>query len=281
MDKINIIKSRWIIAILAIFLSFNSGNASLSETIRLSGSSTVSPVMLEISKSYEKKFQNVRVIVGSGGSGKGISDLRKGLVDIAMLSRPLNADEEDLNAHIIARDGIAVLIGADNPVSNLSREQVRAIFTGEITNWNEIAGGSNHPIVVVSKGEGSATSEVLNRYLGLKSNEIAAELVAAENAQIIKTVSSTPGSIGYVSIGGALVEIKLGAPVKLLGIGKAAPTLESIANGSYEVTRPLNLVTIGTPGQKILKLLNYSSSPDVSEIIQSLTFADVSQRGAK
>ena len=250
--------------------------SALAEDLRLSGSSTVAPVMLEIGKSYEDAAEGTRVFVETGGSGKGIADLRKGLTDIGMISRPLLDDEDDLIAHTIAKDGIAVLVGADNEVASLTPDQVRAIFTGEVDNWSEV-GGADRQIVVVSKGEGSATSEVLNEFLGLTPDQIRGDLVAAENAQMIKTVAASPGSVGYVSIGAALVDMELGVPIRLIGLGDVEPTAENVANGSYKATRPLSLVTLKDPEGAAGELIAFSRSPEVASIITGLTYVPTAQ----
>jgi phosphate transport system substrate-binding protein len=244
--------------------------------IRLSGSSTVAPVMLEIGKLYETTQPDIRTFVESGGSGKGITDLRKGLVDIAMVSRVMVSGEADLQAHTIGYDGIAVLVHADNPLSTLSDDSLRAIFTGKLRNWSEL-GGPDNPIVVVAKGEGRATAEVFNGYLGLSPDQIKSDLVAAENAQMIKTVSVTAGSIGYVSIGAAVIDIGAGAPVKLIALGPVPPTIENVAKGSYAAVRPLNLVTKGLMSDDVAALIAFSQSPQVAEIIRTLTYVPLNK----
>jgi len=244
--------------------------------VRLSGSSTIAPVMSEIGNRFEETRPGVKVFVEAGGSGKGLADLRKGLVDMAMVSREMTPEESDLQAHVIAYDGIALVVTADNPLSSLSDDQVRAIFTGEIRNWSDL-GGPDLPVVVVAKGEGRATSEVFNAYLGLTPDQIRGDLVAAENAQMIKTVSVTPGSIGYVSIGAALTDIQFGVPIKLLPLGDVPATAEEVANGTYRAVRPLNLVTLGELSADVKDLIAYSNSPEVADIIVGLTYVPVSQ----
>jgi phosphate transport system substrate-binding protein len=247
-----------------------------ADDIRVTGSSTIAPLVLEIARSFEAKYPGTRVFVETGGSGKGILDVRRGLADVAMISRAPLPDEIDLVAHTIARDGIALIVSADNPVSALTKEQIRTIFAGEFRNWS-VFGGEDRGIVVVAKGEGRATSEVLNDFLGLTADQIRGDVFAAENAQMIKTVSVTPGSIGYVSIGAALMDIEFGVPIKLIGLGDIPPTAEAVADGSYEATRPLDLVTVGEPQGAVLDLIAFSSSPEVASIITSLTFVPASQ----
>ncbi|MFW8595525.1 phosphate ABC transporter substrate-binding protein [Cribrihabitans neustonicus] len=275
-------RSRRVFALAALagglFAAFGSseGRAQGVPDIRLAGSSTIAPVMLEIGKLYEAGEGKARIFVETGGSSKGIADLRRGLTDIAMVSRELKPSEADLTAHVIARDGIAALIHAENPVQEISRADLRAIFTGELTNWSQ-AGGPDREIIVVSKGEGSATSVVLNTFLGVTADQIQGDLVAAENAQMIKTVSLTPDSIGYVSIGAAMVDIGFGVPVKLIALGDVPATLENVGDGSYKATRPLNLVTTGAEAVELQELVGFSKSEAVGDIIRDLSYTPASQ----
>mmetsp|Transcript_29638 Transcript_29638/g.58602 ORF Transcript_29638/g.58602 Transcript_29638/m.58602 type:complete len:233 (-) Transcript_29638:2985-3683(-) len=232
--------------------------------------------MLEISKLFEEQDDAPRVFVETGGSSKGIADLRKELTDIAMVSRPLKSEETDLTAHTIARDGIAALIHGDNGVDEISQEDLRGIFTGEISNWSEV-GGEDKAIVVVSKGEGSATSVVMNTFLGITADQVKGDLVAAENAQMIKTVSLTPDSIGYVSIGAASVEIGFGVPLKLVALGDVPATLENVSNGSYQATRPLNLVTTQEIGPEMAALIEFSKSAAVTGVISELSYTQATE----
>lgn len=265
-------------ALPAFALAFILGSPGPAKAldIRVTGSSTIAPLVLEFSRGFEDRNPDVRVFVETGGSSKGINDIRRGLADMAMVSRALLPDETDLVAHTIARDGIALVVGADNPVSTLSDDQVRAVFMGEVDNWSAL-GGDDRAIVVVSKGEGRATSEVFNHFLGLTADQIRGDLVAAENAQMINTVSVTRGSIGYVSIGAALLDIEFGVPIKLIGLGEVPPTAEAVADGRYQATRPLNLVTEGEPGDTLGAFIAFSRSPDVADIVTSLTFVPVRQ----
>jgi phosphate transport system substrate-binding protein len=266
---------KYSVALAACFTISSVVQASAKD-LRLSGSSTVAPVMLEISKLFEETTGTPRVFVETGGSSKGIADLRKGLTDIAMVSRPLKDSEIDLTAQAIARDGIAALVHADNDVNQIPADELRRIFTGGIENWSEI-GGTDREIIVVSKGEGSATSVVLNTFLGITADQVKGDLVAAENAQMMKTVSMTPDSIGYVSIGAGVTEIGFGAPIKLIPLGDVAPTLENVANGSYLATRPLNLVTKVDTQDDVDALISFSKSEKVSDIISSLSYTQVAE----
>ncbi len=111
-----------------------------TQKLVLTGSSTVAPLALEIGKRFEQRNPGVRVDVQTGGSTRGVNDARTGLADIGMASRALKSDEGDLTSYRIAMDGIGIILHRDNPVHELSDGQIRAIYTGKITNWKSLCG---------------------------------------------------------------------------------------------------------------------------------------------
>ncbi len=127
--------------------------------LRLSGSSTIAPLILEIAQRFEKQHPGITVDVQTGGSGKGIADVRTGIAEIGMASRGLKGDEQDLTATTMARDGVGFIVHKSNPVTELSRQQIIDIYQDRIGNWSDL-GGPELPIVVVHKAEGRATLEV-------------------------------------------------------------------------------------------------------------------------
>lgn len=105
------------------------------QTLSISGSSTIAPLMAEIGQRFEARHPGVRVDVQSGGTSRGIQDVRGGLAALGMVSRALNADEHDLTAHAIARDGIALIVHADNPLKDIGSAQVVGLYTGRLSDW--------------------------------------------------------------------------------------------------------------------------------------------------
>jgi len=233
------------------------GCAPSPEALSLTGSSTIAPVMMEISERYSAEH-HVRIDVQSGGSGRGIQDVRLGLADAGMASRALTSEElaEGLLAHTIAWDGIALILHRDNPASELSRDQIIALYRGEIENWSTLL-PHDAPVVVVNKAEGRSTLDLFLQEFGLEPSQIKADVVAGENQQVILTVAGNPGAIGYVSIGAALSAEAAGTAIRTLPLDGIPATTESIATGSWPLQRPLNLVTGAQPAEAVLKLIDY------------------------
>jgi phosphate transport system substrate-binding protein len=242
----------------------------------LTGSSTVAPLTAEISKRFESGHPGVRIDVQSGGSSRGITDARQGVADIGMVSRALKPEEKDLKAFSIARDGVTVILHKDNPVQSLSDKQIVDIYTGKVTNWKQV-GGKDQAITVVSKAEGRSTLELFTHYFKLKNTDIKAQVVIGENEQGIKTVAGNPNAIGYVSIGSAENSAANKVPIKLLPVNGVAATTANVQNGTFPISRPLNLVTKTEPQGLAKEFIDFAQSQQVSDIVKKQNFVLVSK----
>ncbi len=246
----------------------------LSGRLSLTGSSTVAPLVTEIAKRFEAQHPGVRIDVQTGGSGKGIADARIGTADIGMASRNLKGDETDLVAHKIAADGVGLIVHGDNPIDELSADQITRIYTDQINQWNEV-GGKDLPIIVVHKAEGRATLEVFLQHFAIENPAVKPDVVVGENQHAIKTVAGTPGAIGYVSIGTAEAEIEAGTPIRLLPLGGAAASTPNVASGAYPMNRPLNLVTTDSASPLAERFIAYCQSAEVHDLVKSQYFVPV------
>lgn len=242
----------------------------------LTGSSTIAPLTAEISKRFESGHPGVRVDVQSGGSSRGITDARQGVADIGMVSRALKPEEKDLKAFSIARDGVTVILHKENPVQSLSDKQIVDIYTGKVTNWQQV-GGQDRAITVVSKAEGRSTLELFTNYFKLKNTDIKAQVVIGENEQGIKTVAGNPNAIGYVSIGSAENSAANKVPIKLLPVNGVAATTANVQNSTFPISRPLNLVTKTEPQGLAKEFIDFAQSQQVSDIVKKQNFVLVSK----
>ncbi|BAZ51752.1 putative phosphate ABC transporter, phosphate-binding protein [Nostoc sp. NIES-4103] len=237
----------------------------------LTGSSTVAPLAAEIGKSFESKHPGVRIDVQSGGSSRGIADARQGVAAIGMVSRALKSEEQDLKAFLIARDGITVIVQKDNPVTSLADKQIVDIYTGKVTNWKQV-GGKEGTITVVNKAEGRSTLELFTQHFKLKNTDIKAQVVIGDNEQGIKTVAGNPNAIAYISIGSAEHSAANGVPIKLLPVGGVAATTANVQNGTFPISRPLNLVTKTQPQGLTKEFIDFAQSQQVSDIVKKQNF---------
>lgn len=244
---------------------------SASQRLVLTGSSTLAPLVSEIARRFESQHPGVRIDVQTGGSSRGIHDVRKGIVAIGMVSRALKPDEADLHAFVIAQDGVGIIVHADNPVRALSREQIADIYSGRITRWSGV-GGTNTRITVVNKAEGRSTLELFLGYLQLRNSEIKPHVIIGDNAQGIKTVLGNPQAIGYVSIGAAEFEARRGARIRLLFLDGVEASVENVRQGIFPIARPLNLITSGEPQGLARQFIEFASSPQVQDLVRAQYF---------
>lgn len=243
-------------------------------TLVITGSSTIAPLLAELAQAYEREHAGVRIDVQSGGSSRGIADVRAGLADIGMVSRALAEGEQPLRSYPIARDGVGLIVNARNPVPALADAQVAGIYRGEIRSWAAL-GGHDAPISVVHKAQGRATLEVFLAHFHLGDREVRAHVIAGENEQAIKTVAGDPDAIGYVSIGTAEIDIAHGVPIRLLAAGGVAATLANVRLGTYPITRPLNLVT-QEPAQGLAQeFIEYVRGPAARAVFEAQSFVQV------
>lgn len=261
--------------VIAIGLVSCSGKRS-EDTIVLTGSSTVAPLVADAAMRFEKTHPGRRVEVQTGGSSRGIADALSGRAIFGMISRELKPDEAALTAHRIAIDGIGVIVHRDNPVSAFTREDLINIYTGKISNWKSLE-GNDAPITVANKAEGRATLEVFLEYTGLDSADIVASIVVGENQQAIRTVVVDPNAIAYVSIGAAANEAAAGTPVKLASCDGVEPTRENVAAGKFPIMRPLQLVTRGEIPASAHEFLDFLTAPANRDLIEAHLYVPITK----
>ncbi len=244
---------------------------ALAGKLTITGASTNAPLVLEMAKAFEKKHPKVRIDVQTGGSGRGINDSRSGLADIGMVSRALYDTEKDLFGSAIARDGICIIMHKSNPVGQLTDQQIVDIYTGKITDWKDV-GGKAGRITVVNKAEGRSTLDLFLLYFKLKNSDIKASVVIGDNQQGVKTVVGNPGSITYVSIGTAEFEVEQGTALKLLPMNGIAPSTANVKNGTFPLSRPLNLVTKTAPAGLAKAFIDFARSREAHPLVKEQFF---------
>jgi len=233
----------------------------------ITGSSTIAPLVAEIGKQFEARHPGSRIDVQTGGSSRGIADLRQGLADIGMSSRALSSSEHDLHVTLLAHDGIGIIVHQSNPLSSLYSNDIVKIYTGEVNNWKEV-GGIDAPITVINKAEGRATFELFLQHFHLTSTQIKAHVVIGDNEQGIKTVAGNPHAIAYVSIGTAEYDAAHNVPIKLLSLDGIPASLQEVQAGRFPISRPLNLVTQSPPGGHIKTFIDFATSEKIHDLVQ-------------
>jgi phosphate transport system substrate-binding protein len=266
-----------------------SNNSSVSDSpanyIENKGSDTIVNLALAWAENYQGEHQNIRISVTGGGSGTGIAALVNGTVDIANASRKIK-DEETAEAqsngitpveHIIARDAIAVIVNPENPVSELTLQQISDIYSGKYKNWNEV-GGEDRPIVRLSRETNSGTHvyflETVLR-LGNKEDKTlfsTSTLLLPSSEGIISEVRNNPNAIGYDGLGYVPKDLKMIAIAKKVGEPYVLPSIDTVNDKSYAIARDLYMYTNGAPAGIIKDYLDWILSDEAQQIVADLGF---------
>lgn len=238
----------------------------LAGDISVAGSTTVQPMAELLAEAFMAQHADVEITVSGGGSSMGVKAAGDETVDVGMVSREVRQEElatyPDMQVIVIARDGIAVITHPDVAVNDLTVEQVRAIFAGEITNWQDV-GGPDRMILVVSREEGAGTRAAFEEMVMGEDAKIAGTAILQPSSGAVRTtVATTPDSIGYLSFG------YLDASVKALQIGGVEANVANAAAGTYPVVRPMNMVTSGEPTGLIDAWLDFILSAEGQQIVQ-------------
>lgn len=233
-----------------------SGGGELSGTIDEAGSTSVQPLAERLATEFMAMYPKVKINISGGGSSAGVKAASDGTVDIGAASRDVKITEDDLIAHTIARDAVAIVVHSSNPISELTVEQVKAIYEGEITNWKDV-GGKDARIVVVSREEGSGTRDCFGSKV---TEDIKSDALFYDSNGAIKTkVGSGPNAIGYLSLGYA-------EGLKALTLDGIEPTIENCKSGKYPVLRRLYLLTRQIPTGEVKAFLDFCRSEEGQKI---------------
>ena len=239
--KIKLLAGAMIIAMTGAVFTGCGNNSTSNDgtvTITVSGSTSVGPLMEKIAEKYEEENSNISIEINQTGSSAGIKDAMDGISQIGMSSRDLKDEEASkVKSTVLAYDGVAVITNTSNPIKELTIEQIRDIFTGKITNWNQI-GGNDSPIVVVSRETGSGTRTAFEEGVGYSEEELVkTATISKGNGDVKTTVSTNENAIGFVSFE------YLDDAISAININGIKPTAENVKAGSYVLSRPFLAVT--------------------------------------
>jgi phosphate transport system substrate-binding protein len=256
------------ITALIIFMVFASVMSLMSAcginsgtVIIVAGSTSVQPYAEILAEEYKRLYPDKVVYIQGGGSSAGIASVQSDTADIGMSSRPLK-DSEQVWSVEIAKDGLALIVHPDNPVKNLTLEQVRGIYAQTITNWNEI-GGHNANIHIIAREEGSGTRSAFEELVMNKEFITPKAIVQASNGAVKQLVSGDKNAIGFISLG--LVDEK----VKSVQLDSVTATLENVMNGSYTLFRPFLFVTDTAPEGLARQFIDFTLSAEGQKILMN------------
>jgi phosphate transport system substrate-binding protein len=282
-----------LLLLITFFISACGSNASaqpeaVSAYIENKGSDTIVNLALAWAEQYQAEHPDVRISVTGGGSGTGIAALINGTVGIANASRKISADElTQAEAkgiqpveHIIARDAIAVIVNPENPVSQLTLQQISDIYSGKISNWKEV-GGEDRPIVRLSRETNSGTHvyflETVLRLGDKKSKTLFSmdTLLLPSSEGIVNELRQNPNAIGYDGLGYVPKDLKVLAVAKKEGEAYVLPTIATVNDKTYAIARDLYMYTAGEATGAEKAYLDWIISDAAQQIVAKLGFVPI------
>jgi phosphate transport system substrate-binding protein len=253
------------------------------KSVTIKGSDTMVQLMGSWAEGFKKANPGIDISVTGGGSGTGVAALMNGTTDICASSREMQEKEKQQakekniapKEYVVARDGLAVFVHPDNPVKELTMEQVKKIYTGAYKNWKEI-GGPDQTITVLSRENNSGTYVFFQEHVLNKEDYTKDARLMTSTSAITQSVSDDKWSIGYGGIAYALA-----AKVRIVNIKKDAnapavtPSDETVLNGSYPIARPLLLYFNGEPKDQLKAFLDYCLSPEGQKVVKEIGYITV------
>ncbi len=283
----------WFVVALVAAGALTAGCSRKAAGVKVMGSTSIQPFAEMLAEEYNSR-NALHVEVDGGGSTAGLQGVESGIAHIGMCSRSLKSDEH-FTPVVIALDGVAVIVHPENPVTKLTRKQVRDLFAGKITNWSEV-GGANLPVHLITREEGSGTREAFTQLVmeqestakikklnsGYKQPATMPVAVKAEIEEIIRSrpqismysvtepsngsvkalVEKDKAGVGYMSLG------QVDAAVKALEIDGIVPTNQTVTNGKYPLVRPFLFVLKGQASDEAQKFIDFVLSPPGQQMLQ-------------
>ena len=249
-----------IIVIVGAYLVLAGGGQT---TINIAGSTSVQPVAQKLADAYMQQHPNVKITVQGGGSAVGLSSVNQGTAQIGTYSSKLAAnDSAGINQYQIANDGLAIIVNkANTGITDISVDKIKAIFTGNDTNWSQVGSGSGN-ITVVTRESGSGTRDAITKLALNNSNITSTAIVQTSTGAVIQAVQGDPNAIGYASLA------DLNGNVTALTLNGVQATADNVANGKYTLQRPFLFLTKGPATGATLDFINWVLSPAGQAIVK-------------
>ncbi|MEI6846836.1 MAG: phosphate ABC transporter substrate-binding protein [Chlorobiaceae bacterium] len=260
----------------AVFGLMASGTAQAAGKIVIDGSTTVGPIAKAFA-GYFTKTTGIQVIVSESGSGNGAKSLINKTCDIATMSRAMKDNE--LTAakakgvkpveHVIALDGLAIVVHPGNRVNALTKAQIRGIYMGKYTNWSQV-GGPNAAIIVIQRESNSGTQDSFKELVMGKDNPISKRVeTQASNGAIKSRVATTPAAVGFIGLG------FVDNSVKALLVDGIEPDVKTVKNGTYPIHRPLFMYTNGQPTGAVKQFIDLAKTAEGKNLISESGFVNI------
>lgn len=257
-----------LILIVGAYMVFAPGTSSSSK-ITIVGSTSVQPVAEKLATAYMKENPDVKITVQGGGTAVGIKSAQDGTANIGTASKAIKANEsEGLTQTTIGQDGVVAIVSNSNTISGLTKDQLKGIFSGNITNWNQV-GGPDAKITVVIREDGSGTRDAFQDLVlgklsnGTKVSFVQSAIVQSSTEAVQQAVSQDPNAIGFISFA------SLGNQTKALAVDGVSISDATIADGTYKIQRPFVFLVKGEATGQVKAFIDWVMGPAGQAILKS------------
>lgn len=247
-----------VVLLLIVFTSGCSQEAGVG--VIVAGSTSVQPYAEVLAEEYMIINPGAVVDIQGGGSSAGITAAQSGTADLGMSSRSLNEEEKSMLSIEIAKDGLVIIVNPDNPINDLSLNQIRDIYTASITNWSQL-GGPDHNVHLITREEGSGTRSAFEELVMGDAEITPKGIVQDSNGSVRLLVADDPNAIGFISLGIA------DESVKTLDLDGVTPSRESIMEGTYSLSRPFLFVALEEPEGQTKHFIDFVLSKEGQKIL--------------
>jgi phosphate transport system substrate-binding protein len=273
----------WMLAVLATLLLSQAGcgengldaTDSSVTTLRISGSGTCLPLAELLTEAYPEEGVEFSFLPGLHSSG-GVAGVAQGDLEIGTVSRPLQPDEEvhGLDLTWLSSDGLAVAVHPSVAVDGLSTEEITGVYAGEYSNWAEL-GGEDMPIIVLDRNEDESAKIILREHV-IGSIEITAGAIPLNyESDMVVALSSSPGAIGYFSLG---MGVSQGARIRFISLDGVEPSTDSVAEGTYDMVRELGVVSSADAPSQVDRFLDWATGDEAAALMTENGYAPFAGR---
>ncbi|MGL6298476.1 MAG: phosphate ABC transporter substrate-binding protein [Methanobacteriaceae archaeon] len=248
-----------VVVAIAAFMLLSGGTGAKIDIV---GSTSVQPVAEKLAEEYKKKNPDVKINVQGGGSSVGIKSASDGTASIGTSSKELKAEEsKGLTTYELGKDGIVVAVNKQNGATTLTKDQLKDIFSGKITNWKDV-GGTDGKINLITREEGSGTLDAFQSIVMGKDTKIKEDATVQSSTEAVKqSVAQDPNAIGFVSFA------HMSDDVKAVSVNGVAPSDVTIADGTYELQRPFLFLVKGEAKEDVKAFIGWVMGPEGSKIL--------------
>ncbi len=265
-------KMNWITGIMSLTMIFSASQA-LAGNVSINGSTTVLPIAQKAAEAFMKEHPDVKISISGGGSGNGIKALIDKTTDIANSSRAIQPKEIDQAKEkgsnpvefIVAFDCIVPIVHPTNPLKNITLDQLKGLYKGDIKNWKEI-GGEDKPVVIISRDTSSGTYEVWEEKVMKKERVFPGALLQASNGAVVQAVSNNPNAIGYIGVGYG------DKSVKLLSVNSIVGSKQTTLDKTFPISRPLYMYTPVPAAGDVKMFLDFVMSDKGQKLVEAEGF---------